>query len=417
MNRKNETKAQQKRRFLLVLPLLLVPFVTIAFSLIQSNKPEGSTALKLDSRLKTDLPGINVKDRPMDKMSYYELAKADSLKRGDQIKKDPYYQQQLQFAQEQQQQQLLLTGPGLNHGDPHEAMVFQKINSINAALNHSQQQQTAQVPPGMVGASNKEDIDRLEKMMQLMYKDQEKGQDPELQQLNGMLEKLMDIQHPERVQEQQRKNLAERKGQVYSISAEDPENMISVLQPDEPQKTRQGLIRENGFYSLEDLPLAESAKAAIKAVVHETQVLVNGSVVKMRLIDDLFINGILVPKDNFVFGTATLTGERLSIAIDNIRAGNSILPVKLSVYDMDGLDGIRIPGAISREVAKQSGSNALQSFGMGTGALDQSLSMQAAAAGIELTKNLVGKKIKMVKVTIKAGYQILFKDENHKDQN
>ena len=65
-------------------------------------------------------------------------------------------------------------------------------------------------------------------------------------------------------------------------------------------------------------------------------------------------------KGNFVFGTAQLNDERLEINISSIRSGNNLFPVKLDVYDMDGLAGIYIPGAISRDVAKQSADNSLQ---------------------------------------------------------
>jgi hypothetical protein len=37
--------------------------------------------------------------------------------------------------------------------------------------------------------------------------------------------------------------------------------------------------------------------------------------------------------------------------------------------------------------------------------------MQAANAGIQAAKSLISKKVKLVKVTVKAGYKILLKDK------
>lgn len=88
------------------------------------------------------------------------------------------------------------------------------------------------------------------------------------------------------------------------------------------------------------------------------------------------------------------------------------VPVALSVYDMDGMAGIYIPGAITRDVAKQSTDNALQSVALNS--LDPSIGAQAASAGIETAKTLISKKVKLVRVTVKAGYQILLKDNNNK---
>jgi conjugative transposon TraM protein len=147
-------------------------------------------------------------------------------------------------------------------------------------------------------------------------------------------------------------------------------------------------------------------------VIHETQTVVNGSTVKLRLVKDIFINGVLIPKDNFLFGTASLNGERLNIKISSIRFHNSLFPVELSVYDMDGISGIYIPGAITRDVAKQSADRATQGLGLTT--LDPSIGAQAANAGIEAARSLVSKKVKLIKVTLKAAYQVLLKDEQQK---
>jgi hypothetical protein len=75
---------------------------------------------------------------------------------------------------------------------------------------------------------------------------------------------------------------------------------------------------------------------------------------------------------------------------------------------MDGLPGIHIPGAITRDVAKESADQGIST--MGLNALDPSLSGQAATAGIEAAKALISRKIKLVRVSVKAGYQVLLKN-------
>lgn len=45
-----------------------------------------------------------------------------------------------------------------------------------------------------------------------------------------------------------------------------------------------------------------------------------------------------------VSGLVSLENERLQVEISSIRYNNSLFPVKLEVYDMDGLAGIYIPG-------------------------------------------------------------------------
>lgn len=86
--------------------------------------------------------------------------------------------------------------------------------------------------------------------------------------------------------------------------------------------------------------------------------------------------------------------------------------MQLSIVDMDGIEGVYVPGAITRDVAKGSADRAVQGIGFTT--LDPSLGAQAANAGIEAAKTLLSKKAKLVKVTVKAGYQVLLRDEKQK---
>jgi conjugative transposon TraM protein len=132
--------------------------------------------------------------------------------------------------------------------------------------------------------------------------------------------------------------------------------------------------------------------------------------VKFRTVNDIYVNGKLVPKDNLISGIATLDGERLTVEIKSIRSGKNLFNVKLEVYDMDGLPGIYIPGTINRDVAKESLNNSLSLADMTT--LDPSLKAQATATGIGAVKSLISKKTKLVRVQVKAGYKVLLKNQN-----
>ncbi|WP_241686513.1 conjugative transposon protein TraM [Flavobacterium sp. YO12] len=175
----------------------------------------------------------------------------------------------------------------------------------------------------------------------------------------------------------------------------------------------QRFLKTNAFYSLdEDLP-AEEVQNSIEAVIHQTQTIVNGSVVKLRLTHDIFIQGTIILKNTFLYGTAALKGERLEVKITAVQFKSSILPVELTVYDIDGIEGIYIPGAINRDAAKASADRSIQTMGL-TGISD-SWGAQAAGMGIEAAKSLMSKKVKLIKVMVKAGYQVLLYDEKQKN--
>src|SRR3954447_20433147 len=82
------------RKFLIVLPLLVLPFVTLLFWTLgggsASNAEGQQKAVK--QGLNLELPNANLKDdKPLDKLSYYEKAASDSAMLEELMKKDPYY--------------------------------------------------------------------------------------------------------------------------------------------------------------------------------------------------------------------------------------------------------------------------------------------------------------------------------------
>lgn len=427
-------KMIRQRKFLLVLPLLALPFLTMIFWALGGGKMQQVDAqAKKQVGFNINLPDANVKDdKPMDKMSYYDQAKLDSAKFQELIKNDPNYQALAMMdttpAVKETDDSLgnVIGKKGLNtsiygnskgYNDPNTDKIYRKLAELNKEMNKP-------IPSSDKGDSednehyvdndskyhnnatvNSSDVDRLERMMQMA--NQPGTQDPEMQQLDGMLDKILDVQYPNRVEEKLRQASEVRKGEVFAVASKTKDNNISLL--DNARVQSDG---SNGFYSLDNTTNTDEAQNAIQAVIHETQTIVDGSTVKLRLVNDVFINGIRIPKDNFVFGIASLRGERLGIKISSVRYNNSLFPVQLSVYDMDGLDGIYIPGAITRDVAKQSADRSMQTIGLTS--LDPSWQAQAAGAGLEAVKTLFSKKVKLVKVTVKAGYQVLLTDEKQK---
>lgn len=419
-------KMLRQRRFLLVLPLLILPFITMIFWALGGGKvQEAEAQAQKQEGFNIKLPDALFKDdKPRDKMSYYDQAQLDSSKFRELIKNDPNYrnltlsetddyladENSIQRRPDKKSLNTSLYGSG-GYNDPNEEKIYRKLAELDKEMNKPANTAGADVNydysqnlrnDNKTIAVGSADIDRLEQMMNMISEPNE--EDPELQQLNGMLEKILDVQHPERVQEKLRKTSEAKNGHVFEVSAKTDDYTVSLLGSNQTTKSE-----SNGFYSLVDESDVEGEQNTIQAVVHGTQTVVDGSTVKLRLVNDIFINGVLIPKDHFLFGIASLNGERLSIKIKSIAYRNSLFPVALSVYDLDGLDGIYIPGAITRDVAKQSADRSMQTIGLTS--LDPSWGAQAAGAGIETAKTLLSKKVKLVKVIVKAGYKVLLYDE------
>lgn len=430
MENKHSPKFLRQRKFLTVLPLLVLPFLTLTFWAMGGGSVTPLTA-SAKGGINADLPGVHLKDdQNKNKMQFYDQAAKDSVKLRELKKNDPYYQQQQEVAIQDlslDEQRLSFNGSaysttpapyGSAYTNPQEQKVYQRLDLLNKAL--SQPGQPLQDPaydhgngPRNSGVSTA-DIDRLEQMMKAMQGGNEP--DPEMNQLNGMLEKIMAIQNPGLVQEKLRQTSEQRKGRVYAVSPGKQRDPISSLDKEAGSKLAEKKENEgNGFFSFDNATTAGTVNNAISAVIHEDQTITTGSIVKLRLTSDIFINGQLIPKGSFIHGIASLTGERLGIRIGSIRYNDNLYTTELSVFDMDGLDGVHIPGAISREVAKESADQGIQNIGFQS--MDPSLEMQAATVGMEAAKSLFSKKVKLIRVTVKAGYRVLLRDNKQKDEN
>ncbi|SFH37987.1 conjugative transposon protein TraM [Pedobacter insulae] len=409
-------KIEKQRRMLFAFPVLVLPFITLIFWALGGGSGNQVQGKVNPAGFNAELPGAKNKEEPLDKMGFYTQAEKDALEKEKQQKNDPYYNA------EPDSPETLLTNESfapitknssarVSDGgsyDPDEKQVYEKLNQLQRAINQPPETIT---PPmasnNMAGNQVVEgDLKQLQDMMDRMNNSTAQ-EDPQMKQAGDLLESILDLQHPERVQQRIKKASEENRGNVYAVSASQSEEPIGSLGENQSSQ----LFASNGFFGLDNpgTQLNASGNTAINAVVHETQTLVNGSTIKLRLIDPVYINGVFIPKDQFVFGVVSLSGERLNITITSIRNNNQLFPVELNVYDMDGLAGIYIPGAITRDVAKQGGERSIQGFSMAS--LDPSLGAQAANAGMEITRNLLSKKIKLVKVMVKAGYRIMLLDE------
>ena len=182
----------------------------------------------------------------------------------------------------------------------------------------------------------------------------------------------------------------------------------SAIQPAKPRKV--------AFYGLNShKTIDKTANKAVAAVVSETETLVSGATAKLRLTEDIMVNGLLIPQGTFVYGSCQLQGERLTISIRDIRYRDYILPVAMTVYDLDGLSGIKIPGAITRDAIKEGMDQGIQ--GMNILSMDPSIGAQAATAGIQATKSLLSRKARLVKCTVKAGYPVLLVDTKKQNKD
>ena len=159
-----------------------------------------------------------------------------------------------------------------------------------------------------------------------------------------------------------------------------------------------------------------SDKNTISACVYGAQSVTDGQAVKLRLLEPMAVADKIIPRNAVVVGTAKIQGERLDIEITSLEYAGTIIPVELAVYDTDGQPGIFIPNSMEmnavREVAANIGGSLGSSINISTNAGAQ-LASDLGKGLIQGTSQYIAKKMRTVKVHLKAGYKVmLYQDRN-----
>ena len=157
-----------------------------------------------------------------------------------------------------------------------------------------------------------------------------------------------------------------------------------------------------------------SDKNTISACVYGAQSVTDGQAVKLRLLEPMAVADKIIPRNAVVVGTAKIQGERLDIEITSLEYAGTIIPVELAVYDTDGQPGIFIPNSMEmnavREVAANMGGSLGSSINISTNAGAQ-LASDLGKGLIQGTSQYIAKKMRTVKVHLKAGYRVMLYQE------
>ena len=159
-----------------------------------------------------------------------------------------------------------------------------------------------------------------------------------------------------------------------------------------------------------------SRKNTISASVYGYQTVTDGQTVRLRLLEPMAVDERIIPKGSIIVGATKIQGERLCITVTSIENGRMIIPVELSVYDTDGQVGIFIPNSMEVSAAKEVAANMGRSMGSSINISSDAKAQLASDIGkglIQGTSQYVAKKMRTVKVHLKAGYQVLlYQKEN-----
>ena len=119
----------------------------------------------------------------------------------------------------------------------------------------------------------------------------------------------------------------------------------------------------------------------ISAILDEGIKVVQGSRVRIRLLEEVTVGEYRLQPGEYMYGTVTgFTAQRVMIGINSIMVNGKPTKVNLTIYDIDGMEGFYIPRSAFRDYTKEAGSKIS----------NQNITVNAGATGLaQFTYNML----------------------------
>lgn len=202
----------------------------------------------------------------------------------------------------------------------------------------------------------------------------------------------------------------DRKSKITAVSSM-KRNIVSSLYREPSDSLLLESLHHNNFTGLQtdNETVSSQNRNSIRAVIHETKLLISESSVTLRLSEPMKLGKTLIPSGTILKASGKFKGGRLQLKISSIEFNGVIHPVEINIHDNDGQLGLYIPDSPEQTALTDIAGNMSQNSGTNI-MMTQSAGQQVAA---DLTRGLVQgvsgyfqKKVRLPKVTVKSGHQV-----------
>lgn len=406
-------RARRTRKALFVLPLLITPFLCLAFWAVGGGKSKSTVSPSSLKGFNLHLPDpFFSENKELDKWAYYSKEEALAKKEAAAERKERYWRGEGEMEEEENPTSIRTSSKKqisakqvakgksvrtLESSDQQSEALLEKLEQLEQSLAASSNEPALpeSVPPSVPAQS--EEITDLSAMMMELQKDNI-SPDTEMDRLDSMLDKILKIQ--------QGNWSGEEDGPVVTEKIKIPANEILSDVSIHPAGNQVGdFVNESTYFFSGEESVDYGTNPPLRAMVYGDQVLVPGASVHLLLLDSVQASGHRIPAFSSLHGTTSLQGDRLQILGKTMLGQGELIPISWQVMDMDGLVGISVPSSLTRESLRQSAGQAVQGIDM-MGSFNPSLSVQAATAGIQAAKTMLTKRTRQVKLNLPAGYRV-----------
>lgn len=160
----------------------------------------------------------------------------------------------------------------------------------------------------------------------------------------------------------------------------------------------------------------------ISAIIDENIKAVDGSRVRLRLLEDIIVEDMTIRKGTYIYAIMSgFSKQRVQGKIESIFLDEEIVKVELKMFDTDGMEGLYVPQSSFRETtqdvlssATQGGNNLIDNNSSGTGI--KSWANQTVQQASQRVMQALGKAAKKNVVRLKYGTRVYLVDESQKDK-
>ena len=376
----------KKNKALLLLPLVLLPFIVLIFYIL-----EGGENVKTEQSVsENNQQGINY-SLPEAEKSIIIFDKMEAYKRQENMAAMPDYT--IQEYPDSLTEDSVATNSDKSEEEPSGTLAPEVPESPGDLLSHIRQKEVS-IRKEMAGSKQQQEITDLKSTGKIHFSESHK------EGINKKEEKIT----PEKPQT--------RLTGIAELDKVFDENLMLKRENDSLQfYLRQVSTRLDEIETEKNKRFTICRKEAsafgknvehenplIRAEIYETATVLDGNRVKLRLLEDAWINGVEIPVNSFIYGICKISNERLLIQITQLPVRENFFPVNLAIYDLDGLRGLYVPGNAARHAVKEVGgsTNTSSLFGVA----DNPLAYAGIRAADRTAQTLL-KNVRLKRVTVK----------------
>lgn len=366
-----------------IIPALALPFILgigymVVDMLDSSKKAEQGVQLTETTELNTDIPDANLDNREV--QSKFEALKNSFAKSSD--------FSSIQTIDKEETVNEVEDGGSLYTTDE-----MRQIDSLNRASSLKRMELEKQLQTG----SQLYDTQEPDRGGSRKDPEHSKMQD-EMELFKMQMAYIDSIQNPQRYQKKNK--------DPEPTKEEKKEDVIQVVKAVNPAATYFNTVGKEENISL------------IAAMLDENVKVVQGSRIRIRLLDDIRIEDAVLAKGTYIYGNVSgFSEQRVKINISSIMINGRRIKVDLSVFDNDGQEGFFVPQSSFRDLSKQIGSQlSNQNITMNTsdGGIEQ-FAYNALQDVYRSTSQAISKNIKKNKAKLKYNTQVYLINNNEKD--